>query len=197
MSWNNNKCCPYSLKDIEVTCCCDSSSIFLHLSLAVERQTLLFISLCSFSSHLGELLLFDKFLVLTVGWRLSILHHPVVQRSLYNTERSTPTRKVLLSQEKLKQDLKQLQNWELEMSGVTVKAAPSLLAHYNSKPVLFVITGIIAMVRGPIGGKGLIVLSTVWACYKMTQWTTKNLEKMKENYYPDCIKGEPQIISLT
>lgn len=47
------------------------------------------------------------------------------------------------------------------MSGVTIKAAPSLLAHYNSKPVLFVITGIIAMVTGPFRGKGLIVLSTI------------------------------------
>lgn len=98
MSWNNHKCFAHSLKDIEVTCCCDSSSIFLHLSLAVKRQTLLFILFCSLSSHLGEELLFDKFLVLTVGWRLSILHHPAVPRSIYSTERSTPTRKVLLSQ---------------------------------------------------------------------------------------------------
>lgn len=99
MSWNSNKCCPHSLKDIKVTRCCENNSIILQCTcLRVKKQILLFISFCSFPSPLGEELLFDKFLFLTIGWRLCILHHRAVARCIHSTERSTQTRKVLLSQ---------------------------------------------------------------------------------------------------
>ena len=178
MSWRSNKCCPQSLKDIEVTCCCDSSSIFLHLSLAVERQTLLLVLLCSLSSHGRRIIVcqvstFDSWLEIVHTWSSCSPKKYTQHRKKHPNTQSAV----------LPEKLKQLQSWELEMSGVsvTIKAATSLLAHYNSKPELFVITGIIAMVRGPIWGKGLILLNTVWACYKWPNEPHETWRRQRKN----------------
>lgn len=132
----------------------ESSIIFLHLSrlgLAVEWQKHCSLSFLFFVFSFGSRI---PYLTSFYFWQLSgdcpqsdsLLSHGVdtMQKEAHqHIKYFYPV--------KSKQDLKQLQNWELEMSGVlvTIWAACSLLAPYNWKPALFVITGIIAMVRGP------------------------------------------------
>lgn len=57
----------------------------------------------AFLSNFAHLLIWENYYLtsfwfIAVGWRLTTLHHPVVPRSIYNTEGSDPTCKVLLSQ---------------------------------------------------------------------------------------------------
>lgn len=132
----------------------ESSIIFLHLSrlgLAVERQKHCSLSFLLFVFSFGSRI---SYLTSFYFWQLSgdcpqsdsLLSHEV-----YTMQKEAHEHIKYFYPVKSEQDLKQLQNWELEMSGVlvTIWAARSFLARYNWKLELFVITGIVAMVRGP------------------------------------------------
>lgn len=98
MSWNNNKCCPHSLKDIEITCCCAAAPFCTCLWLWRGKH-------CSLSYFAPCLLIWEMNYYLTnfYFWQLAgdCPHFSILWSQKVSTiqkERSTPTRKVLLSQ---------------------------------------------------------------------------------------------------